>query len=292
MAFPSELGAAALALAAEQPVLALRPGGKRPLPGLGLREATQDAATIAGWWSECPRANVGMRADGLLIVDVDGKTGEASLAGLERDLGSLPATRAVQTGKGYHLYFASPTLVGNTTVPLGRPAGIDLRGGTRGYVVAPPSRHHESGRVYRWINSRPPAPLPASWRDPLTAITYTPTTATVDGTTETGYGRAALGRELERLLRALPGQRNEALHLAAFRLGQLVGGGQLSRGGVEETLRMAASMVGLGPREATVTVRSGVAAGLSFPRSPRARARPRKISVVSVVSNYVSTLDS
>jgi hypothetical protein len=270
----SDLGKAALALAQEQPVLALMPGGKRPLPGLGLQEATQSEETIVRWWSECPSANVGTRADGLLILDVDGGAGEASLVELEQRFGSLPATRAVQTGNGYHLHFACSTLVGNSTAPLGRPPGIDLRGGTRGYVVAPPSRH-ESGRRYEWIDSRPPVPLPASWLQPLTAIIYVP--AGQNGfevvTTETGYGRAALGPELERLLRATPGQRNEALNLAGFRLGQLVGGGQLHRGRVEETLRMAASMIGLGSREAALTIRSGMAAGLNFPRMPRARVR-------------------
>jgi Bifunctional DNA primase/polymerase, N-terminal len=287
---PSDLVEAALELAQEQPVLALRPGGKRPLPGLGLQEATQTEETIIRWWSECPGANIGIRADGLLIIDVDGETGEASLLELERKFGPLPATRAAKTGKGYHLHFASPTLVGNSTAPLGRPPGIDLRGGTRGYVVAPPSRH-ESGRRYEWVDTRPPVPLPASWRQPLTAITYVPTVERSNSGAETGYGRAALGRELERLLRATPGQRNEALNLATFRLAQLVGGGQLPRDRVEETLRMAASMLGLGPREAALTIRSGMAAGLNFPRSPRARVRAREISGGYLVSHYSSTLD-
>jgi hypothetical protein len=223
----------------------------------------------------------------LLIVDVDPPAGETSLTVLEQKFGALPATRCAQTGKGYHLYFSCPTLVGNTTAPLGRPPGIDLRGGTRGYVVAPPSRH-ESGRRYEWVDTRPPVPLPARWRQPLTAITYIPASHNGSGlATETGYGRAALGRELERLLRATPGKRNEALNLAGFKLGQLVGGGQLSRGRVEETLRMAASMLGLGPGEAARTVCSGMAAGLNFPRLPRTRVTTRGY----LVNNYSSTLD-
>lgn len=288
-AFPSsDLVEAALTLADEQPVLALRPGGKRPLPGHGLTTASQDPAVVGYWWARCPTANVGMRCDGLLVVDVDGEAGEVSLDRLEHRLGQLPATRAAKTGKGRHLFFTCPTLIGNSTAPLGRPQGIDLRGGTRGFVVAPPSRH-ESGRRYEWLDERPPQPLPASWREPLTAITYVPTVS-VEATTETGYGRAALGRELKRLLRARPGGRNEALNLATFKLAQLVGGGQLTRSRVEETMQMAAAMIGLRPGEATITIRSGMLAGLNFPRSPRVRARVRDSEVVSLLSNHQSLL--
>ena len=137
----SELGESALALAAEQPVLPLEPCGKRPLAGLGLRSATQDRETVASWWLRWPDANIGLRCDGLLVFDVDGKAGERSLARLEERYGPLPASRAVVTGKGEHRYFRCPMPAGNSTQGLGRPAGLDLRGGTRGYVCAPPCVH-------------------------------------------------------------------------------------------------------------------------------------------------------
>jgi hypothetical protein len=76
----SDLGASAISLAAEQPVLPLEPCGKRPLAGLGLRSATQDRETVASWWQHWPDANIGLRCDGLLVFDVDGESGEQSLA--------------------------------------------------------------------------------------------------------------------------------------------------------------------------------------------------------------------
>jgi Bifunctional DNA primase/polymerase, N-terminal len=279
--FPSELGEGALALAAEQPVLPLEPAGKRPLGGLGLRSATQDRETVASWWSSWPEANVGLRCDGLVVVDVDGETGKESLQRLERRYGLLPATRAAQTGKGRHLFFSSPVLIGNSTAPLGRPPGIDLRGGARGYVVAPPSCH-ASGRRYCWLDERPPEPLPAGWRVALTVTVHVAPAAAIGEEAETAYGRAALDFELERLLRARPGERNEKLNASVFRLAQLVAGGQLPRARVVDDCLEAAALLGLGARESRLTVRSALTAGLNFPRFPRACARTRDSEGVSI----------
>ena len=85
------------------------------------------------------RANIGLRCDGLCVVDVDGDPGEQSLDQLERRLGPLPLTRAQATGKGRHMLYAAPVELGNSTGPLGQPAGIDLRCGKRGYIVAAPA---------------------------------------------------------------------------------------------------------------------------------------------------------
>src|SRR5437660_12610684 len=88
-----ELLDAALSLAARRPVLPLEPAGKVPLGGYGLQHATRDTDVVRGWWREWPQANVGVRCDGLAVVDVDGTTGERSLTELERRFGPLPPTR-------------------------------------------------------------------------------------------------------------------------------------------------------------------------------------------------------
>jgi hypothetical protein len=273
----SDLGESALALAAGHPVLPLEPCGKRPLAGLGLRSATQDRETVASWWRRWPTANVGLRCDGLLVFDVDGENGERSLVRLEERFGPLPPSRIVFTGKGQHRYFRCPMLAGNSTQGLGRPAGIDLRGGTRGYVAAPPSVH-ASGRRYEWANEDPIAELPENWLRPLTERQNgfdTPPNQNRFGfpSTETGYGRQALESELEVLLRAQPGERNETLNRSVFRLAQLVAGGQLTADRVENSARQAALMLGLEPVETVATIRSALVAGRRFPRLPRARAR-------------------
>ncbi|MCZ8105044.1 MAG: bifunctional DNA primase/polymerase [Burkholderiales bacterium] len=60
--------------------------GKHPMTRCfphGFKDATTDAATIERIWTKHPNANIGLVPTGdLLIVDVDGPTGEASVAAL------------------------------------------------------------------------------------------------------------------------------------------------------------------------------------------------------------------
>jgi Bifunctional DNA primase/polymerase, N-terminal len=81
----------------------LEPAGKRPLGGLGLRQATRDPERIGEWWGRWPDANVGLRCDGLCVLDVDRPAGERSLAELRFRLGELPETRSQRSGRGRHL---------------------------------------------------------------------------------------------------------------------------------------------------------------------------------------------
>ncbi len=53
-------------------VFPCRPGEKRPLTEHGLLDATSDLEQIEQWWTQHPDANVAIRTDGLLVVDVDG----------------------------------------------------------------------------------------------------------------------------------------------------------------------------------------------------------------------------
>ena len=53
-------------------VLPCAPGCKTPLTRNGLRDATTDAEQIERWWSEHPDANVAIRTDGLVVIDIDG----------------------------------------------------------------------------------------------------------------------------------------------------------------------------------------------------------------------------
>jgi putative DNA primase/helicase len=273
------LAEAALDLALAQPVLPLEPAGKRPLGGLGLRHASRAPEIVRGWWQQWPQANIGMRCDGLCVVDVDGAAGERSLLGLQRLYGRLPASRGQQTGRGRHLLYATEVELGNSTNPLGRPDGIDLRGGSRGYIVAPPSVH-ANGHVYRWTDERPPALLPPGWVERLARVRVEPreieAVHLLGLDTETAYGRRALEGELERLLQACDGERNDVLNRAAFRLAQLVAGNQLPLARVEREAFEVALELGLDASESRDTIKSAVAAGLRFPRSPRARAHARE----------------
>src|SRR5215208_2833954 len=86
-------------------------GGKHPIGSLvphGVLDATSDSTVVSHWWAQAPDANIGIatgKASGLVVLDVDGPTGEAFLAKMEGEHGPLPPTLQVTTGKGRHLYF-------------------------------------------------------------------------------------------------------------------------------------------------------------------------------------------
>lgn len=131
--------------------------GKAPIPNwkpFQQRRPTPDE--LVGWWTECSTAGVAIVTGAIsrvVVVDVDGPTGEASLARFESDQGRLPETALVRTGGGgQHAYFAHPGVRVKTRAGLA--PGLDIRA-DGGIAVLPPSPH-ASGRSYEWI-----IPLPA-----------------------------------------------------------------------------------------------------------------------------------
>jgi hypothetical protein len=139
--------------------------GKRPITLNGFKAATTDAAIIDEWWTQHPRANIGMptgAASGCVVLDIDPRNrGDDSLYELETEHGALPDTLEVLTGGGgRHLYFRYPSS-GALACVSGLADGIDLKA-DGGYVVMPPSVHPETRQPYRWEVSsiRPPASLP------------------------------------------------------------------------------------------------------------------------------------
>jgi hypothetical protein len=222
----------------------------------GLHAATTDPAEIKRWWTRWPEANVGIRtgrASGLLVLDIDGAAGEESLQALIGEHGLLSAAW-VRTGSGgQHAYFALPA---DQTLPssvgrLGR--GLDIRA-EGASIVAPPSRH-ASGDHYRWAagaTQPPPAPgwlIRLAQPDPIDAHI-----SPLELRREVGrYAEAAIGREIDEVARAAPGTRNQRLNLAAWRLGQLVGGEMAGEALVAEALMAAAASAGLSPHESRLT---------------------------------------
>lgn len=126
-------------------VLPLEPRGKRPLWSLGWEDASSDPERIRAWWEHQPEANVGVACTGSLVVlDVDGDQGLATLHELEQRHGRLEATYMVSTGRGRHLYFRRPEDLADGW----RYGGLELK--ASGYVVAPPSVH-PSGAHYQEV---------------------------------------------------------------------------------------------------------------------------------------------
>ena len=124
--------------------------GKRPRIRWRKESAT-DRAVIERWWDEWPDANIGLVVDDLVLdIDAPGAThahdGLAAFEALTAEHGALPQTWSATTGGGgRHVWLNLPEglSVGNSSGKL--PPGIDVRSGGRGFVVAPPSIHPDTG---------------------------------------------------------------------------------------------------------------------------------------------------
>jgi hypothetical protein len=275
---PRGMLAAALDYAARRlPVFPCVARGKSPATHNGFHDATTNPETIRRFWRIADR-NIGIPTgpvSGFRILDIDGAAGDESLRALESKHGPLPPTRQAITGSGRHVWFAY------TGPPIqsaaGRIApGIDTRG-DGGYIIAPPSVH-ENGRAYEWaatsVDDLAVAPewLIALTRKPFISERALASIKAPRRVVSSGaYGQAALDREFAALAAAAPGGRNHALNRTAFRLFQLVAGGELGRDQVVQRLLDACDRNGLtkedGERSVTATIRSGAAAGLKFPRA-------------------------
>lgn len=125
---------------------------KHPMTPQGLKNATTNVATIAAMWSRRPNANIGIvtgRVSGIVVVDVDAKSGGLETWAELQDIhGRVNTLTAITGGGGRHFFFEAPSglLLKSTVGGLG--AGIDTRA-EGGYIVAPPSIHI-SGVRYEW----------------------------------------------------------------------------------------------------------------------------------------------
>lgn len=251
-----------------------RTPGKHPL-GLvvrrGILDATTEPATIAGWWQRFPRANVAVAtgpASGIVVLDIDGPDGEASLVALERRHGPLPETYPMQwTGggrggwQGFFQYPAGRT-IRTTAGRIGHKIDVRAAGGS---ALIPPSSTVED---YRWAGDRlpleplppawialldPPAPQPKPWR---------PGDHRAHGSR---YVLRALESELAMVAVAPPGRRNEQLNRSAHALFRFAGNGELDPKIVADALTHAGRHAGLsGPEIASTLASAARARGLPW----------------------------
>jgi Bifunctional DNA primase/polymerase, N-terminal len=146
------LGAAAEAYASENiAVFPLRRRTKLPATANGFKAATTDPDTIRGWWGENPDYNIGGCPPlGVVVLDVDPRSGgDLELRRLIEQHGPLPPTWVARTGGGGWHYWFDHNGEGEIRKQLGR--GLDLKIGSTGYLVLPPSIH-PSGERYEWIS--------------------------------------------------------------------------------------------------------------------------------------------
>ncbi len=235
----------------------------------GVDSATTDTETIRRMAAMWPQANIAVRCDGLVVIDVDGDEGRDGLTALFEPHGGLPPTIVQQTARGRHVFFRSSDADSFVSRAGFRP-GLDLRAGRRAYIMVAPSRH-VTGKLYQlvdrdakllelpgWLAEILPRREPRSSEAPADS----PPRAIVG---RTAYGKRALeGIALE--LHSTPvGERNQALNRLAFRAGQLVGAGHLLEDEAHSTIGQAATAIGLGAREIQRTWESGFRAGLVNP---------------------------
>ncbi|MEP0848356.1 MAG: bifunctional DNA primase/polymerase [Phycisphaerae bacterium] len=143
------------------PVFPCAPGHKTPLTEHGLLEATTDAEQITAWWTQHPNANIAIRTDGLVVIDIDGE-GNAWLADDPAKLGDLDVAPLSLTPRGGRHYFFRQPNGRSWRNTAGRLAShVDTRA-NGGYVLVAPSV--VEGRPYRWQDERelgvPPQRLP------------------------------------------------------------------------------------------------------------------------------------
>ncbi|WP_369680846.1 bifunctional DNA primase/polymerase [Schaalia hyovaginalis] len=149
------------------------PRAKAPLVEGGYRGASCDPEMIARWWERWPRALVGVvPPSGVIVFDVDPRNGGAVGALEDVNGGPLPDTLTVRTGSGgWHLYFRGDPerISAHVTGDEGALAGIDVKHGRSGYVIAPPSIHPVTGRAYVWESLRIPVDMPGRLSQAISA---------------------------------------------------------------------------------------------------------------------------
>ena len=157
---------------------ACREPGKHPMTRRGLHDASNDPDVVTAWWTEHPRANIGVRTgriSNLWVLDIDAKRsvdvgrgvlipeGENTLRTLEERAGDrLPETLTSRTGGGgTHYLFTFPQDGESYTNRVKVAPSIDVRG-DNGYIVVAPSVH-ASGQRYAWEDESVEPVAPPRW---------------------------------------------------------------------------------------------------------------------------------
>lgn len=240
-------------------VFPLRPNQKEPATRRGFHDATVDFDQIHEWWDQNPDYNVGVCPwPDIAVVDVDvsgGKPGRATLDKLIGELGPLPPTWIAETATGgLHLWLR----VGDTSrVRASLGAGIDVKIGRTGYLVAPPSRR-EMG-AYQWRNAEAcglppglPADAPETWRQAIIKPPPPPRTP-IESPAPAGHNphwvNGAVTGLLDELAAAIPGDseygRRPTLFRVACRIYGFAKSGHVDAAAATDAMKQLALEAGL-----------------------------------------------
>jgi hypothetical protein len=236
--------------------------------------ATCDLDQIERWSHEFPTCNwrVVFGPSGLWGLDCDVPPGHAhdgiaNLNALAKVHGPLPARpQARSGGGGLALFFRhdGEPIIGEA----GHPAlGIDPRRGRQSQTI-PPSRHHRTGRSYRWLDApwEIEAPLAPAW---LLRLVAPPTPSPISDLPQRlqegpechrRYALAALRNAVQRVASASHGVRNSTLNSETFALRRLSADGSLTASEIARAMTVAAQQAGLDRSEIHSTLTSALRA--------------------------------
>ncbi len=130
---------------------------KRPITQHGFKDATNDIEQIKRWWTEHPKAGIGLptgKVNNVIVIDIDPRNGgHVSFDRLLDEYDSLPHTVECLTGGGgNHYYLKYDDRINKST--LKDYPGIDIQSDGK-YVILPPSTH-PNGKQYHWEESSKP----------------------------------------------------------------------------------------------------------------------------------------
>lgn len=237
-----------------------------------LDAATHDLAQLEQWSAEFPgccwKAVPSGSGVWFLDVDVPGEEHDADGVAALRSLcdlhGALPPRPHARSPSGGHLLVfrdaGHPISPGSGKIA----PGIDTLAG-RVCPMVPPSRR--KGGAYRWVTapwevSPPVAPewlLAAVAPPPKPPVPARPRVPTTD------MARRSLGRALDRVAAARPGQRNATLNQQSFSIARWIAAGLLDEAEAVRALYAAGLALGLTELEVRGTVKSGCLAGYRNP---------------------------
>ena len=276
-------------------VFPVNPQTKHPRDGFEWRKrSSSDESLVRNIWGNSNEAvAIDLGKSGLVVLDADrhdpSADGVLAIQELANCNGGIDhASPITETpNNGLHIFFRNLT-----DAPLGNargslPAGIDVRG-NGGYVVAPGSaipdgrawtalsRASDLAKAFKagTIPSIPEWAVEAiqSKRAPATPIPQTlpPLASQSPDKRQEAYANRALEAECAKVANVAEGGRNDALNIASFSVGTLVGAGWISRNVCENHLFDAARACGLlkgdGFQSVRKTINSGLEAGIQKPR--------------------------
>lgn len=206
----------------------------------------------------------GQVSQGLVIVDLDGMD---AVREYEKKFHNLLNTFNVisGSGKGKHYYYRVQE---KTPTTISKPFELRSDGC---YVVAPPSKHPETGNKYRVER----------YRDMMTLNNIsdvqqwirgksTPKTAAIQPSMgevrqATKYAKRALDLECSQVQLSAKGERNRTLYRAALKMGNFIQMNHISRGEVENALMLAASQLSSddGQGASWRTIQNGINNGIN-----------------------------